>query len=355
MRRRGLVSVVVGLVLVRTALVACVGDDPTPPARRGDENGECFADLTCNTGLDCLSGRCVRLPAKDATPTPVAPDAPPPATSDTGADTEAPPESDATAPDADAAEPPEPDAGAPACIVDAGICALPSLVAWFRADRGVVLDARRVKTWKDQSLNGRDLRLRDADTAPTFWDASSNIFSGGPRLEFNGPPQQSSQGTAERLVTAPFGADLTPTTVYVVLSRRGDRSFEDVIDGLGAASTKRHSISFSDTAGATAFIGGPFSIDITIGADAATDKTMLFEAVFDGNQSQIRINDNAYSANGGIGMAVLAGLTIGSSRPDTTQKNNFGGSIAEVLVFNKVQDAAERQQVITWLRQRHGL
>lgn len=44
-----------GAVVGSIAIVACVGDAATPPATgsRGELNGPCFANGTCNTGLAC--------------------------------------------------------------------------------------------------------------------------------------------------------------------------------------------------------------------------------------------------------------------------------------------------------------
>lgn len=51
-----------GMLLL--ALAACVGDSPStsaPDAGQGGEGQACFSNGTCETGLTCLSNRCVRI------------------------------------------------------------------------------------------------------------------------------------------------------------------------------------------------------------------------------------------------------------------------------------------------------
>src|SRR6185295_1779871 len=86
--------------LVVLLLIGCVSESPGGDAgpKEGEENGPCFSNGTCNTGLVCvIPNKCVR-------------------------------------PDATTPETGSPDVGSDAPVVDAGPCPSTGLLAWWKAD-----------------------------------------------------------------------------------------------------------------------------------------------------------------------------------------------------------------------------
>jgi hypothetical protein len=324
MRRRA--ALFVGAVLaVRVTFVACTGDDPVvggPDKPAGDEGGPCFDDKTCRTGLTCLSGRCVRSPGADGS---IGGDG------STGGDKDADAELDASA-DASGCEP-----GAP--------CTIPNLVAWYRADRGVIENQGGVTRWEDQSPRRHHAHLLDGDSPPALVPTTA-FFDGGPRVEFDGlrgGPQ------AERLVTAPFASSFSSATIYLVFSRANDtRPTSYILDGIRNGASNVIMVGQNPP---SARLLAEYSIvaDVDVPPDTAT----LFEAVFNGRDSGLYINESA-KAEEDLGAQPFTGLTLGSRYPDAASTPNFAGSIAELVVYSGVQSPADRATVVRWLRTRHG-
>ncbi|MBX3228636.1 MAG: hypothetical protein KIT84_08290 [Labilithrix sp.] len=339
--RRGLLRVAGVVIVFRAAFVACVGADPnindTQP--RGDEGAACFEDGTCRSGLSCASGRCVRFSGGQDSAPPVDDDSgptPPPPDADADADAE----TDAGA-DADAGPPPECATGTP--------CELPDLLAWYRADRGVVAVNHEVQEWRDQSKNGHHATRGDAE-APTLWDASAR-FDGGPYIQFAGGA--GNKDTPQRLLTQIVSeAPIRPMTVYLALSfDSAARSSGYVFDGHEPAVSR---IGFTNGAGdgIYPFLGGASVLDPDV--PLTEGQPVLFEAVFAGPGSGMAIN-NVEVATGDVGAYGARGFSIGAAAPGDNLTRNFEGSIAEVLVFGAGHSAEDRLKVIDWLRTRHGL
>lgn len=60
-------SVVLAMATISVgAIAACVGDSAAPAGNEGTEGNDCFANETCNVGLECYRGRCRTQPVGDA-------------------------------------------------------------------------------------------------------------------------------------------------------------------------------------------------------------------------------------------------------------------------------------------------
>lgn len=209
------------------------------------------------------------------------------------------------------------------------------LVFWFKADaiKGLA-DGDPVATWPDSSGLGRDATQATAAKKPTY-RASRSTFSGQPVVEFD---------SADDFVqTASFTAMAQPNTVFAVAKVGATGAQRFMIDGFDFSN--RHAL-FQESSTNWQYYAGSLVNDGT-----SNTNVHLFQALFNGASSVLRVDGGA-GTSGNAGSNNLTGLTLGAQPSGTS---NWGGDIAEVIVYNMSLSATEINGVALYLGAKYGL
>ena len=235
------------------------------------------------------------------------------------------------------------------------------LQLWLRADAGVTTDANGgVTAWQDQSPHGNHAGALSAEYHPTGTEAPlyiSDIFNGQPRVRFDGDDD-----VLEIANSLSLQPDLADWTVFVVgqnlTTSQGD--FAPIIgshSGAGSlnpgwsvalGSSNRLTSHFAD--GST---GHDFGQAQSI-SSALDDQLQIWQVeenrvdhatrfFFDGSPDGMSATAMPTSAVKPVGPIHL-GRELGGAND-----RRAGIDLAEVIVFNRVLDVAERESVTTYL------
>jgi len=251
---------------------------------------------------------------------------------------------------------------------------LDGLQLWLRADRGVELvKGSSVVAWRDQSGNGHDAVQSDPYRCPRLIQSS---IQGRPAIRFDG------EDDVLGLVDA-GGQEMTALTVFVVhrLNRRGSKGSQSYtgdyfVMGLGGDGNVRYRYWGFATLGSA---GGNSSDLVDVYSGWGNDmrmrkngistfgKTLLWCATTEGSihrtkmyaegteclgkplgvdgPIRIKIGNADGTGGGGLGGVLLDDLRVHASASE----------IAEVIVFNRVLQTAERAATEKYLGQRYSL
>ena len=209
------------------------------------------------------------------------------------------------------------------------------LAVWLRADaiQGLA-DGDPVGTWPDSSGLARDATQSTAAQKPTY-RASRAAFSGKPVLEFD---------TVDDCIASAFGATLSqPNTFFVVAKVGATGAQRFMIDGDGVGG--RHAI-FQESVTRWQYYAGSL-VD-----DGASDTSVhIFQATFNGASSVLRV-DGASGTTGNTGADSIIGVILGAQQVGTS---NFGGDIAEVMVYNAALSLDQINGLGLYLAAKYGV
>jgi hypothetical protein len=216
------------------------------------------------------------------------------------------------------------------------------LQLWFDAGHESYGDGAAVTRWSDQSGNGRDLTAFDAGAAPVFRRAAVN---GRPAVEFDGV----------RSLLKTYDSTFTlaqPDTFFVV--------YRD----LAPAGSPSGYVFDSRNSSIRQVLGRGSNDDVEIYADVALTVPALpypfpsfdlWSGTFNGSSSGLYRN-GALVAQGGVGGASLAGLTVGGLSTSGQYGYAYGHvQVAEILWYDSALGAADRQAVTAWLEARYAI
>lgn len=219
------------------------------------------------------------------------------------------------------------------CGVQSGI------LAWFKADSGVSVGSGSVTNWIDQT-GIYPLSTSAGTTAPT---TGLDLPSGQPVLLFNGSQSISSSATF---------SGLTDVTIFAVASTPPPAGSGGLI-ALGVTTT-------NPTRGLGISSGSQTLVDAWSGTTP-----LVHNGGFVDQSGGLAINTVTYSgtvatfySNGAAnGTASGTSATVGGtiSVGSLPYLGNWNGSIAEVLVYNRVLTSTERKQVEATLAQKYRI
>lgn len=224
-----------------------------------------------------------------------------------------------------------------------------SCKAWYRADKGVTVDADGVVTaWADQSGNGYNL-TPGASVAPVF---RSNQINGRPSIlldsEQVGVPNFSG-GTLAQL----FDASGDGCVIMVVRTPAAQSATERFLFGSSAANQNALSYTASaDTLKSATYDGAAKSVTKSVTWDAWT--IVCFQRSSDAT---------AYAGVNDLDTAALASVALGgaltpsgTSRFFVTAADVPLGEVAEIIIYNAAAfSSTNRQSVVAYLEAKYGL
>jgi hypothetical protein len=248
----------------------------------------------------------------------------------------------AEAADADGAEGTDADGGdagadADGAAADGADAAVGGRVLWFRADLGVALNGSHVIGWVDQSGTGDPNK-----TAAQGTQANEPLFVGS-NAAYKNQPTVDFSGT-EFLVTGNWAAALTqPFTVFVVGNTNSNTANSTFYDSNRASQIEVYDPIGS---GVNVFAGNTLVSTATVYLTPS-----IVYVVYNGAASEIGVNRITPNVIGNAGTNGATGLKLGLSQ----YGGNLVGSMAELMVYNRVLSSAEIAIVTGYLAERYGL
>jgi hypothetical protein len=210
------------------------------------------------------------------------------------------------------------------------------LVAWFRADKGIVRDASNaVTTWQDQSGNNRNAVQASSLAKPRY---VSGLFGATPGVFFDG----------NDWLTASAGM---PTGSYSKVVRfkaaTGSYSNNLVSSNIEGTTSARDHALYAPNLLPTMFHSGS---TVASARPVVANADSIVVATFDAATKTTRIYLNGTLAGSGL----LAGNNTKTSFQLGAYKNESGlyGAISEVLIYDHVLSDSERVTVTNYLNEK---
>jgi hypothetical protein len=234
-----------------------------------------------------------------------------------------------------------------------------SLSVWLRADRGVLTNATGyVTNWQDQAnFDGTQMATQTvAALCPQF---VANGLNGQPVVRFDGAPDHA-QG--DRLVLGSLSNLFTTgATLFVVATVNSNAAYELYATGGNDArwnqgmvgpfySGKNFEYRYNQGGSFGTYPGSPLTNRQIIVFRAGSDYTEFTNGV---SMGTLTTNNTASDANGGYKFGGGTSHILGGGQPGEPAKY-FGGDVAELLIYNRALNAAERVIVENSLSARYG-
>ncbi|HZU84171.1 MAG TPA: hypothetical protein VE987_14680 [Polyangiaceae bacterium] len=211
---------------------------------------------------------------------------------------------------------------------------LSGLIVWYRGD-SVTANGTVVASLLDKSGTGDPNKVANqlsAGLRPTLNAVDPN-FNSNPTIQFNG---------SQYLVTGTFTTPITqPTTRFIVGLATGSGP-DYIIDSINPS--LQYSVS-APPGSIVQFNGGTLSI----GANFAVPGIVI---IVDNGASSSCVLGTTVLNSGNAGPNGATGLTIGAYAGTGF---NLTGTIAEIIIYNRVLSATEIQAVAGYLQQRYGI
>ena len=219
------------------------------------------------------------------------------------------------------------------------------LVVWLKPDAtGIapVADGTAIASWNDASGLGNDAQQTTASARPQYY---SNVFNGHPAI----------RTSSTRFFNIDFSGINNSNYTIITVSLRST-SIGSVVGFNGATSSTGLALGY---AGSTVARHSQYAnwVNMSIPANSpSTELPAILACQF--NQSVgkklWRINDGTNTSRSGTNTTSY--VLSGSGRIGRGMANDgFGGSIAEVIVYNRVLTTLELQQLNTYLSVKYGL
>jgi len=214
-----------------------------------------------------------------------------------------------------------------------------SLLAWYRADKGLVLDGSgNVSGWNDQSGSGdanRNLAQATSGKRPAYV-ANDSVAANRPAMHFVAASLQ--YLTSGAWAGGPF---VEPYTVMVIARDDGSATSQVFVDNqVGAAG---ENLVWNQA--------GNYFVAGTSTGVAASATPKIFIAEHNGGTSPVNISTNTGANLGALGENVT-GLTVGAT---ITPGVYLNGYVYEIAIWNRVLTATEKAQLNAYAAQRYGI
>lgn len=209
---------------------------------------------------------------------------------------------------------------------------LSGLVDWHRADMGFTVSSGAVAAWNDQSLTG------DANKTQAQANVSLQPTLNASNANYNGKPTVDYSTTSDLF----SGTWTTPPpvvgTTFIVGNSDGTAAPRLFLDGISA---DRFLFFQNSATQLLAWRGNNLAWN---GATPAVKH--IYGIDWNGPASAIYQDAITAVATGNTGSDNAIGITMG---------NQLNGSIAEVIIYNRILTTAERTQVLNYLGHRYGV
>ena len=221
---------------------------------------------------------------------------------------------------------------------------LTSLGLWLDAAQVTgAADGAAIPTWQDRSGNGRDATQGTVAKQPIYRSTGALVTpSGRPVLQFDGV-------SSNYLSTCPQVQDLTFFAVAYCSSTTNYKSFigSPLDGGIEIRIDQTTNAVFVLKQGVTAGSAAS-SVAYTIGAHQQATVTSAT-----GGTSAYFVNGATAGTSSGLGAFVATTVNIGSGG-SAGGAEFFNGGMAELIRYDRVLSAVERQQVEAYLKAKHG-
>jgi len=206
-----------------------------------------------------------------------------------------------------------------------------SLVLWLRADQGVSLDGSRVTHWADMSGNGYDARMTVTNQQPTLLADGINNEAA---IQFDGSDDALFVDSALYLGR--------PNTIFIVYKRTGNTgrtlnsySGQNWLLGLHGNVSGMYTNGWVSN-------NHPANLDETYIATGVSEPSATYFY-----QNGVNLTENS-SPTGIVGNINIGGADGTPNQPANTQ-------IAEIIIYDRVLNDGERQEVEAYLAKKYGV
>lgn len=223
------------------------------------------------------------------------------------------------------------------------------LMIWLAADRtGSVGDGDPVTTWSDLSVQGNDATQATAAQKPVW---KPGIVNGRPVIRFDGVDDNldASSTTAFDFGTGDF-------TAFAVANVTADTKSKRILGQLGNASPfPGFSLYFNDSEQLSAQWRQD-GVNETILADTVASGASFVIATMGRATGVMTLWKNGTQVSTATASRNVNGdaLSIGAERTDNATETHTG-DIAEVIIYNRALDTAQRARVERYLGAKYGL
>jgi hypothetical protein len=215
---------------------------------------------------------------------------------------------------------------------------LSGLILWLRADLGVT-QAGTVTAWADQSAAGNNFA---PGTGPGF-SASGGPLPSQPAITFNGTTQQLLNGTlaAPLSKTLVVVAKTTATSAAQYMAMFSGGAANGIFLNVGNVANKRNLV----------IVGVNNESDATANASTAWEAWVVSDTAA---LRSLRVNGAAHSldVNNDTESAASPGASLGSYIAGSV---HWGGSMWEVMAFNRVLNGTEIGQLEGYIQATTGI
>lgn len=230
-----------------------------------------------------------------------------------------------------------------------------NLKLWLRADTGVVLTAGRVSKWND--ISGNNLNAEQSVTSQRPADSIGYLINNHHALYFDGNDFLSSLTTPTLDSIPMFGRDAT--TIFIVASGELETNSTYGLFGAGTVQTGMHMVrrvsatsnnlgvyhnntsTFGTPVNTLPISGFPFKI-IELSKNPFVVMELYINGVLQGSNSTALYTNNM-SQNGAYSVGKISNFA-----------SAFNGKIAEIIVYTRLLNSSERQQVEQYIYDRYA-
>lgn len=214
---------------------------------------------------------------------------------------------------------------------------------WYKADSLSQADSSAVASWSDSSGVGHTATQGTGSQQPTF---KKNQLNGLPALAFvRTSTQFLASGAPASYISGPgftLFVVMNPTTVSTLqnlLGPSGTNGIQFAINGVGKPQTSKQNVGTISVA-TSAISAATWTIVTTDYANAGTSVGHHF---------------TNGASNGGLSSSTLGSGATTTQLGAASAAGGFGGSIAEIIAFNRVLTSTERATVHSYLQDRYGI
>ena len=235
---------------------------------------------------------------------------------------------------------------------------LSGCVLWLDADDpytlfsdagGTTLATTTVNAWKDKSASA--LLFAGGTSGPTL--IKSTTVNSRPYLSFN--------GTSNYLLNTSMSVS-QPYTIYVVgyATASAASTYYRILHGLSAGSVNFNLVIGALAGNVAMFIGNASSwndVNAIVPATTSINVWVIYSATVTGGTLNSFLNGTACTSKTGNIASTISGFNIGGGQSSTGYSTTqpFQGYVGEILMYNYVLSASQRQQVEGYLAWKWGM
>lgn len=222
-----------------------------------------------------------------------------------------------------------------------------NLYTWYRADKGVTT-ATGVSLWADQSASLKDGTQATAGSQPVY-NTTSNLINFNPDLGFDGTNDVIANSAISH--TATNGEDF----FAVVLPNSVPGGFHDII-GLGTLANTNTATELRYNSNRIEHLANNGTAQFVTNPAASNGIVQIANGYRSNTGAANLLLNGTTVASGTITQLPVANyLNIGARRAAAANSFFFNGQIAEVAIYNRQLNTAEREKVASYLAIKYGI